>query len=54
MAKLVAGILIAVASMAGIYAMAATTATSMAGAFISDKTPRSAPLAKFAALTREL
>jgi hypothetical protein len=54
MLKVVAGILIAVASMAGIYAMAATIATSMAGSFISDKTPRSTPLAKFAALKREL
>jgi hypothetical protein len=54
MPKLIAGILIAVAAMAGIYAAAATTATIMAGAFISDKTPRSTPLAKFTALRREL
>ncbi len=49
MSKLFAGLLIAVAAMAGIYAVAATTATSMAAGFNTTETSDRTRIIEFAA-----
>jgi hypothetical protein len=47
MTKWVAGVLIAMAAMAGIYAVAATTATSIAGSFTTEARTRPTRIAEF-------